>query len=98
MVGWVLRLGEFWSPPQVGHVKEAPLVLKHPELGLEEEAIGAYFEKMLRRNNLTRFLDRHTELVPKLSGNFDNRRLKQGIQRLSRVILQRFSKYGRNIP
>ena len=59
------------------HVKEAIVLLKHPELGLEEEAIEGYFEKTLGRNYLTRFLDRHPELVSKLSSNFDKRRLKQ---------------------
>ena len=58
-------------------MKEAIVLLKHPELGLEEEAIEAYFERTLGRNYLTRFLHRHPELVSKLCSNVDKRRLKQ---------------------
>jgi len=53
------------------------VLLKHPELDLEEEAIEAYFGKGLGKHYLTHFLDRHSELVSKLSSNFDKRRIKQ---------------------
>ena len=58
-------------------MKEAIVLLKHPELGLEEEAIEGYFEGAIRRNYLTRFPNRHLELVSRPSSNFDNRRIKQ---------------------
>ena len=61
----------------MNHVKEAIVLLKHSELGLEEKAIEAYFDKTLSRNYLTGFLDRHSNLVSKLSSNFDKRRIKQ---------------------
>jgi len=51
--------------------------LKHPELGMEEEVVEGYFEKKIGKNYLTRFLNRHPELVSKLSSNFDKRRIKQ---------------------
>jgi len=58
-------------------VKEAIVLLKHLELGLEEEAIEGYFEGAIRKNYLTRFLNRHPDLVSKLSSNFDKRHIKQ---------------------
>lgn len=47
------------------------------ELGLEEEAIEAYFEKILERNYLTCFLNQHSELVLKLNSNFDKQCFEQ---------------------
>jgi len=70
-------LEEFGIPPRASHVKEATVILKHPELDLEEEANEAYFGKGLGKKYLTRFLDRHPELVSSLSSNFDKRRIKQ---------------------
>ena len=61
----------------MNHVKEAIVLLKHPELGLKEEAIEAYFDKKLSRNYLTRFLHQHPNLVSKLSSNFGKGRIKQ---------------------
>jgi len=58
-------------------MKEAIVLLKYPELGLEEEAIEAYFEGAIRKFYLTRFLNQHPDLVSKLSSNFDKRRIKQ---------------------
>jgi len=58
-------------------VKEAIILLKYPELGMEEEVVEGYFEKKIGKNYLTRFLNRHPELVSKLSSNFDKRRIKE---------------------
>jgi len=77
IVRWIVRLEEFGFPPRVSHVKEAIVLLKHPELSLEEEAIEGYFEGAIGKNYLTRFLNRHPDLVSKLSSNFDKRRIKQ---------------------
>ena len=71
---WTVRLEEFGFPPRVSHVKEAIALLK---LGLEEEAIEGCFERATGKNYLTRFLNRHPDLVSKLSSNFDKRRIKQ---------------------
>ena len=60
----------------MSYVKEGIMVLKHLELVLAEEAIGTYFGKTPARNYLTRFLNRHRELVPKLSSNFQRWGLK----------------------
>jgi len=59
------------------HEGKVPSFLMHPELGLEEEAIEGYFEGVIRKNYLTHFLNRHPELVSKLSSNFDKWRIKQ---------------------
>jgi len=39
----IVRPEEFGLLPRVSHVKESIVLLKHLELGLEEEAIEAYF-------------------------------------------------------
>jgi len=77
IVRWIVRLEEFGFPPRVSHVKEAIVLLKHPELGLEEEVIERYFEGRIGKNYLTHFLNRHPELVSKLSSNFDKRCIRQ---------------------
>jgi len=92
IVRWIVQLKEFGFPPRVNHVKEAIVLLKHPELGLEEKAMEAYFDKMLNRNYLTHFLDRHPNLVSKLSSNFDKGRIKQSDPG---VIQRHFSKVQR---
>jgi len=61
----------------VSHVKEAIVLSKDSELGLEGEAIEGYFEGAIGKNYLTRFLNRHPDLVSKLSSNSDKRRIKQ---------------------
>ena len=76
IVRWIVRLEELGFPPRVRHAKEAILLLKHPELGMEEEVVEGYFEKKIGKNYLTRFLNHHPELVLKLSSNFDKRRIK----------------------
>jgi len=58
-------------------VKEAIVLLKHPELGLEEQVIVVYFEGSIGKNYLTHVLHRHPELVSKLSRNFTKRRINQ---------------------
>ena len=47
IVRWIVRLEEFGFPPRVHHVKEAIILLKHPELGMEEEIVEGYFEKKI---------------------------------------------------
>ena len=82
----------------MSHVKDTIVLLKHPELGLEEEVVERYFEGNIGKNYLTRFLDRHPELVSKLSSNFDKRRVKQSdpevIQRHFARVLQVRRKYS----
>lgn len=58
---------EFGFPPRISHVKEAISLLKGGS--------GGYNDK-IGRNYLTRFLDRHPELVAKLSSSFDKRQIK----------------------
>ena len=58
---------EFGFPPRISHVKEAISLLKG--------GVGGYTGK-IGRNYLSRFLDRHPELVAKLSSSFDKRRIK----------------------
>jgi len=56
---------------------------------LEEEAVETYFGKGIGKDYLTRFLDRHPELVSKLNSNFDKRRITQSNLR---VIQRHFNK------
>ena len=98
IVRWIVQLEEFGFPPRVRHVKEAIVLLKHPELGLEEEAIEGYFEGAIGKKYLTRFLNRHPDLVSKLSSNFDKRCIKQSdpgvIQRHFARVQQMQKKYS----
>jgi len=98
IVRWIVQLEEFGFPPRVRHVKEAIVLLKHPELDLEEEAIEGYFEGAIGKNYLTRFLNRHPDLVSKPSSNFDKRRIKQSdpgvIQRHFARVQQVWKKYS----
>lgn len=53
------------------------MLLKHPELGLEESAIETYFfGKEHGKGYLTCFLDQHPKLVSELSSNFNKQRIK----------------------
>ena len=67
IVRWIVRMEEFGFPPRVSHVKEAISLLKG--------GTGEYTDK-IGRNYLTRFLDRHPDLVAKLSSSFDKRHMK----------------------
>ena len=55
---------EFGFPPRIEHVKEAVILLK----GDWDEEVG--------KNWITRFLNRHSDLVSKFSTQFDKKRLK----------------------
>ena len=67
IVRWIVRMEEFGFPPRVSHVKEAINLLKG--------GTGEYTDK-IGRNYLTWFLDRHLQLVAKLSSTFYKRRIK----------------------
>jgi len=75
IVRCMVRLKEFGFSPR--HVKEDIMILWYPELGLEEEALEAYFEGGIGISYWIRFLDQYPELVSKLSRNFNKRHIKQ---------------------
>ena len=63
---WIIKLEEWGFPPWIEHVKEAVIL---PEAYWpENETIG--------KNWITRFLNRHPELVSKYSSQFDKKRMK----------------------
>jgi len=61
-----MKLEEWGFPPRIAHVKEAVTLLKGKEWN-EKSTVG--------RNWITRFLNRHPELVSKLSSQFDKKRI-----------------------
>ena len=65
VVRWIYRLEEFGFPPRTQHVKEAVSLLKESTW---TEGVG--------KNWITRFLNRHPDLVSKFSSQFDKKRLK----------------------
>lgn len=64
IVRWIYNLEASGFPPRIEHVKEAALLLKGKEL---DENIG--------KNWMTRFLNRHPQLVTKFSSQFDKKRI-----------------------
>jgi len=62
----IVKLEEWGFPPRIVHVKEAVVLLKGKEWD-EKATVG--------RNWITRFLNRHPELVSKLSSQFDKKRI-----------------------
>ena len=66
IVRWIFKIEECGFPPRISHVKEAIMLVKY----------GEGTKKSLGKNYLTRFLDRHPDLVARLSVSFDKRRIK----------------------
>ena len=62
IVRWIVKMEEFGFPPRIEHVKEAVILLK----GDWDEEVG--------KNWITRFLNRHPNLVSKFSTQFDKKK------------------------
>ena len=71
IVRWILQIEEWGFPPRLAHVKEAVALLRGVRFA---EQIDANVSP--GKNWITRFLDRHPELVAKFSSQFDKKRLQ----------------------
>jgi len=76
IVRWVVWLDKFGFPSRVSYVKEAILLLKHLEFGLEEGTLEPYLAGAIGKDYVTSFLKGHPDLVFKLSSNLDKKRIK----------------------
>ena len=67
IVRWIYRLELAGFPPRIEHVREAVLILRDDPEDLD---------KVIGKNWITRFLNRHPELVAKFTSAFDKKRIK----------------------
>lgn len=82
IVRWIYKLEEAGFPPRTEHVREAVLLLHTGEQNLDSK-VG--------KNWITRFLNRHPELVAKFSAAFDKKRIKASNPK---IIMNHFQQLG----
>ena len=84
IVRWIYRLELAGFPPRIEHVREAVMLLR-------KEALEENLQSIIGQHWITRFLDRHPDLVAKFSSAFDKKRIKASDPK---VLIDHFRRLG----
>lgn len=82
IVRWIYRMEFAGFPPRIEHVREAVIILREVPENLDQ---------VVGKNWITRFLNRHPDLVAKFSSAFDKKRIKASDPK---VLIDHFRRLG----